>query len=167
MSRAVKMIADRTWLICEEIAPGQSVYMYLLAGDQEALLIDTGFGTIPLREITRELTALPITVLLTHGHFDHIGAAAQFDTPLLHEDDLECYRLHTETTFRKQFGLENEFVHPKYEPQLINSSWTKDLGNRLISIIHTPGHTPEVFVFLMKQTMSSIQQTAHAGQMYF
>ena len=45
---------------------------YLVMGKERALLIDTANGQENLMEIVGELTTLPVTVVNTHGHIDHI-----------------------------------------------------------------------------------------------
>ena len=45
---------------------------YLVTGKEQALLIDTANGQENLMEIVGELTELPVTVVNTHGHIDHI-----------------------------------------------------------------------------------------------
>ncbi len=55
-------IDERTWRI-EEYDGTHSVYMYLLAGRERAVLIDTGFGTIDLSGEVHKLTALPVEVI--------------------------------------------------------------------------------------------------------
>ena len=69
-----------------EIAP--KVYMinefnvadcYLLVGTERALLIDMGVGLGNLRAFVQRLTGgLPLDVVATHGHVDHIGGRGQF-----------------------------------------------------------------------------------------
>ena len=71
MNYHIEKLNEQTWLI-EEYSNTASAYMYLLTGREKALLIDTGFGTIPLKSICEELTVLQVTVALTHGHVDHI-----------------------------------------------------------------------------------------------
>lgn len=44
---------------------------YLLLGSKEALLIDSGVGLGDIFETVRQITALSITLALTHGHVDH------------------------------------------------------------------------------------------------
>lgn len=46
--------------------------MYLLLGSEKALLIDTGNGLSDLPQAIGEITDLPLTVVNTHGHYDHI-----------------------------------------------------------------------------------------------
>lgn len=52
---------------------------FLIESGADALLIDTGLGVGDLREMVAGLTDADPSVLLTHSHWDHIGAAAQFD----------------------------------------------------------------------------------------
>jgi glyoxylase-like metal-dependent hydrolase (beta-lactamase superfamily II) len=68
------------WLIAE---PGH-VNSYLVAGDERAALIDTGTGIAPLAPVVRRLTDRPVTVVLTHDHFDHVGGAHEFDRVAIH-----------------------------------------------------------------------------------
>ena len=46
--------------------------MFLVIGEERALLIDTGVGMTDLPALIRSLTPLPYDVVLTHGHLDHI-----------------------------------------------------------------------------------------------
>ena len=92
MGYIIHNLDAQTWLIEEEAQC--NVYMYLLAGSEKALLIDTGYGTIPLGEIVSSLTSLPVTVLCTHGHFDHIGGLGFFSTALMHRADRDLYHQH-------------------------------------------------------------------------
>lgn len=69
LAKPVVEIAPRTWLISEY----KLVNMYLLEGDEAALLIDCGTGIGNAAETVRELTDKPLTVAITHGHFDHDG----------------------------------------------------------------------------------------------
>ncbi len=61
---------------------------YLICGSQRALLVDTVNGQENLHEIVRTLTDLPITVVNTHGHCDHIYGNVYFKEAWLHPADL-------------------------------------------------------------------------------
>ena len=54
-----------------ELLPG--VDAYLLTGEKRAVLVDTLQNATGLYEKVRELTELPLDVLITHGHIDHAG----------------------------------------------------------------------------------------------
>ena len=79
----VMEIAKDTWVINEA---GMTA-MFLLKGTERALLIDTGVGMTDLKKLISWLTPLPYDVVLTHGHQDHIGGAAQFEEVYIHEKD--------------------------------------------------------------------------------
>ena len=44
-----------------------------MCGTKRALLIDTGLGVANIKEVVDKLTMLPIFVVTTHVHWDHIG----------------------------------------------------------------------------------------------
>src|SRR5207247_473672 len=58
----------------------EEVISYLIVGDKRAALFDTGMGISDLKKVTSELTRLPIVVLNSHTHNDHVGDNWRFDT---------------------------------------------------------------------------------------
>lgn len=138
MEYRVDRLDQKTWII-EEYDEITSVYMYLLTGKKRAILIDTGMGAIPLYNICRELTDLPITVILTHGHVDHIGGTNQFEKVFLHEKDWNTYQLH-KGDLRKQF-TDIDLPPVKETVSFMQDGNIFDLGGRTLHVIHTPGHS--------------------------
>src|SRR6202521_1753606 len=63
---------------------------YLILGDKQALLFDTGMGISDIRKVTSELPRLPIIVLNSHTHDDHVGDNWQFET--VYGMDTDCTR---------------------------------------------------------------------------
>ncbi len=63
------------------------VRQFLILGEQEALLIDTGFADSGVYQAVRELTDLPVRVLLTHGDGDHTGGLKDFGSCYLNQKD--------------------------------------------------------------------------------
>jgi metal-dependent hydrolase (beta-lactamase superfamily II) len=53
---------------------------YLIVGDKRALLFDTGMGISDVKKVTVELTKLPIVVVNSHTHDDHVGGNWEFET---------------------------------------------------------------------------------------
>ena len=102
MKKAViKQIDSTTWQFTEKLL-GENVYCYLLVGNQKALLIDTAYGFTDIAGAVRELTSRPLTVVNTHGHFDHVTGNYRFGRACLHEKDMELYERNT-----NQAHLEN------------------------------------------------------------
>ncbi len=50
-----------------------NVYAYLIVGSERALLIDTCYSITGIKKYVEQITTLPVDVVNTHGHFDHIG----------------------------------------------------------------------------------------------
>lgn len=61
-----------------EINEFDGASMFLIEGNERALLIDTGVGIGALDKFLHQLTALPVDVLLIHNHRDHVGNAPRF-----------------------------------------------------------------------------------------
>lgn len=94
----------------EELFPGLiriscpgDVYAYLAIGEERAALIDTGLGFGSLKAYVEELTSLPLTVILTHGHLDHAGGAGEFDRVYIDKADLELALAHSKLDVRLSY----------------------------------------------------------------
>jgi glyoxylase-like metal-dependent hydrolase (beta-lactamase superfamily II) len=76
----VMPLAEGVWQLTE---PGH-VATWLVCGDERAALIDTGCGFAPIRPVVESLTSLPVVVVQTHHHLDHIGGTTEFSEVLIH-----------------------------------------------------------------------------------
>lgn len=117
----------QTWFFDEG-----GVRFFLLTGDKEALLIDSGMETQNARELAQSLTKLPIRLLNTHADIDHVGSNHQFDAPYMHPAECSNY-YHGRPG---QPAPERGAITPVWDGQVI------DLGERPLEIIALPGHTP-------------------------
>lgn len=61
--------------------------MYIIEGEERALLIDTGTECDSLDKIIEHVTNKPFDVVLTHTHPDHAGNVQYFDTIWYHAAD--------------------------------------------------------------------------------
>ena len=84
-------IMDRVWVLQDRAGCCSN----LVTGDSRALLFDTCCGLDDLMGAVRELTDLPLLVINSHGHYDHVGGNAQFDRVYLHPADFPLLQLHT------------------------------------------------------------------------
>lgn len=75
------------WLyIFDEV---NSIFMYLIIGKERAVLFDTGYGFAPFKHMIEEVTDLPLTVICSHGHDDHVLGCFQFEEAYLAAEDME------------------------------------------------------------------------------
>ena len=131
--------------------------MHLLVGKDTALVIDTGFGLVNLKEAVNQLTDKPVKVINTHGHFDHTHGNWQFGGAMVSYKDLETISRHDDAAYLYDNFLGNPFMklllgkktvdrvcyQPKAEYRPLPESMTLDLGGgRIIRLYEIPGHTP-------------------------
>jgi len=124
----------------------QGNYSYLIIGRERAVLFDAGTGTRDIVPVVRALTPLPVTVIPSHLHFDHVGALGRLDrTALLDAPSLRARVRDSRLTLgRYEFlGFLQGLASPTFR---VDEWWaagtTIDLGERSIRVLSTPGHTP-------------------------
>jgi glyoxylase-like metal-dependent hydrolase (beta-lactamase superfamily II) len=124
----------------------QDNYSYLIVGAQRAVLFDAGTGNRNIVPVVRSLTTLPVTVIPSHLHFDHVGALGRFDHTAL--VDLPSLRKRVDDGTLKLdryefLGLADGLPAPRFA---VDAWWFPgtdiDLGGRRLRVLHTPGHTP-------------------------
>ena len=103
------------------------VRAFLITGTQNALLIDSGFGTGNIRALVDTMTNLPIKLVNTHTDRDHVGCNSLFEKAFMHPSEYDRYNQGVGA------GL---IVEPLWEGDRI------DLGGRSFEVILIPGHTP-------------------------
>jgi hydroxyacylglutathione hydrolase len=75
---AVEDLGDGTYAIGEPRYYQQN-YSYLIVGQTRAVLFDSGSGTRDISRVVADITKLPITVIVSHLHFDHLGGIGPFE----------------------------------------------------------------------------------------
>jgi glyoxylase-like metal-dependent hydrolase (beta-lactamase superfamily II) len=134
----------------------RDVYCYLAEGSERALLYDAAYGVGNLSRVIKEITDKPVTVVLGHGHIDHVNGANQFDEVWLHEGDLELYRNHSSPSFRRMvidgmikgnMPFPDDFRAEAYinaamaEPKKLEIGQVFDLGGLRMEAAAMEGHT--------------------------
>jgi len=149
--------ANRTYII-EEPQSSQGNVSYLLIGDDRAIMFDTGSGEnqpvsgTKIQHVVRQLTNQPVTLLLSHFHFDHDQNIDEFDSVAF--PDLSELRLKISSDNIYSFTAADLFLGD-YPSQVEVSEWLPleqdiDLGNRTIQLLNVPGHTSESIAIIDK-----------------
>ena len=138
---------------------------FLIIGEKKAVTIDCATGVKDYLACVRKLTDLPLDLIVTHAHVDHIGGRGQFDKMYLSEKDEPIIKDVTVSS-RKGYVLlmkllgfkvlkskEMKFDKVKTEPELcfLKEGDVIDLGGRTLSVFETPGHTLGSLSFLLNE----------------
>jgi glyoxylase-like metal-dependent hydrolase (beta-lactamase superfamily II) len=160
----------------------EEVICYLIVGSQRALLFDTGLGIGNLRDIVSRLSPLPVTVLNSHTHFDHIGDNWQFrdilglDTPFTRRNASGAsHRQVSGAVGPERFcgvlppGFEPDAysIRPFHISSFVSDGHVVDLGDRALEVLLTPGHTPDSLCLLdRKNRLLFTGDTFYPGPIY-
>lgn len=80
---------DTNTFAISEYKHWEETHCYLLLGEQRAVLIDTGLGVSNIKQVVDTLTKLPVQVITTHVHWDHIGGHKWFHNIAVYETEKE------------------------------------------------------------------------------
>ena len=149
---------DTTTFAISEYGHWEKVHSYLLIGDEQAALIDTGLGIDNIKRVTDQLTDLPIIVLTTHVHWDHIGSHGEFERIYVHKEEedwlingikkLSIEQIRKDVNRDITVPTPATFNPATYKPYqgiptgLLIDGDEINIGNRRLIIYHTPGHSP-------------------------
>ena len=147
---------DTTTYAISEYKHWEETHCYLLLGAEYAVLIDTGLGVSNIKCVVDALTSLPILVITTHIHWDHIGGHRYFKDFAVYENEVEWLSdkfpiplqvVKNNLTlksceFPSDFCLDDYSIFTGTPTRILHDGDEIDLGNRTLKVIHTPGHSP-------------------------
>jgi len=132
-------IAPNTWSV---VSDGDLTY--LLVGDEDTLVIDTGCGAGDLRAFMQTLTDKKVwRVANTHDHFDHTANNCNFDLVYMAKEGVGKAGI--------PFRSYSECIIPTdYPIEVIGDGYKFELGNREIEVIALPDHAASSLLYLDK-----------------
>lgn len=144
------------------VGPIRTNCYMLINQNHRAAIIDPGAEAEHLLQALKECKVSPAIVLLTHGHFDHIGAIDAFaDCPIyLHKLDQPFVTKGTQN-YTMAFG-ERTIAEPSF--RWIENGDRIPFGEYTFEVIHTPGHTPGCCLFRCSNHMMFTGDTLFAGE---
>ena len=144
----------------------QEAISYLIVGTTSAVLFDTGIGVVPIRPVVEELTKLPVMVINSHSHYDHVGGNHEFARVMTMDTPFTRMKM----AGRSHAGLANEvapdaFCHgppagldtatfrsmPWQSAGIVKGGDRIALGGRTLEVLHVPGHTPDALALLDRE----------------
>ena len=130
-------------------------YIVYNEGSNKCLVIDPGYEANTILNRTALLGLEIEAILLTHGHFDHVGAVRQIAA------DTDCLVYLQESELSLPAAMTDG---PLYYTDLYPESGVLNLAGLDIKIIKTPGHTPGSVCLLIGDAIFS-GDTLFAGSM--
>ena len=135
----------------------EEIISYLIVGQKRALLFDTGMGISNIKKVVEGLTQLPVSVMNSHTHNDHVSDNWQFSR--VYGMDTAFTREHAKGSVAAAqeeigpgaicgqlpagFDARSYAVKPFHITDWIHGGEKIDLGGRVLEVISTPGHTPD------------------------
>jgi len=127
-------IDEHTWVGTGHLLFNESVY--LVEGNDKAVLIDAGKTIKDLDKIVSSITKKPVMLIATHVHSDHTGAVNYFPEIYINPSD----------------SITIPQAMPKYKGKVkyLKDGEIINLGGRKLEVVFTPGHTPGSTTFIDK-----------------
>ena len=131
-------------------------YILIDKETSRAVIIDPGDDAFYIQRIIADKNALPIKIIATHGHFDHILAGLElqlaYKIPFC-INKADIFLLNNMQSSAKYFLGYSTDPPPQAEKDLFDGEMIK-IGSTTITVIHTPGHTPGSVCFYIKNEKS-------------
>lgn len=132
----------------------ENSYLLWLNGQHECLIIDPGMQPDLIADAVTRMNLLPVAILNTHGHVDHIAGNQRMkdsypgvpliigsgDAPMLTDPMLNL----------SGFGLSQPVVSPPADCT-VEEGDVLDYAGITLDVLHVPGHSPGHVVFVCKQ----------------
>ncbi len=155
---------------------GTNCYVVATAPGAECVVIDPGKDAGPgVEAVVREHGLKPVSVLVTHGHVDHMWSVAPvagtYDaTAYIHPNDRHLLAdpmagMSAETT-AMMLGGKYEFAEPDRVEELTDGQ-TLTLAGLEFLVDHTPGHTAGSVVFRTQYAEQDVAEILFSGDLLF
>ena len=127
-------------------------YIVWAAGSDRCAVIDPGYDAQTILARLSELALTLDTILLTHGHFDHVGAVET----LVNATGCKLFMSQSDYTQRK--NPMNDYLYPLHDKNFCEVSFCEEgemisVGGLKFSVMETPGHTWGSVCYLCEDAM--------------
>lgn len=129
--------------------------VYFIENDTSVILVDPANDSDLIIKKLNQINKKLVAVLLTHGHFDHIGALddiiEKYDVPMfMHKSEFDFLTNVTKNGSEKfkQYGLPNVISNAKPQPL---EEGDANVAGFHFNVLHTPGHSPGSLTFVFNE----------------
>ncbi|QTF08114.1 MBL fold metallo-hydrolase [Brenneria izadpanahii] len=130
----------------------------------EAAIVDPGGDADKIKQAVAQAGITVKKILLTHGHLDHVGAAAElaeyYQVPILGPQIEDTFWLEGLPAQSRMFGLSDcKTLTPS---RWLDEGDEVNIGDVTLAVFHCPGHTPGHIVFF-----DAVSRLAQVGDVIF
>jgi len=155
---------------------GTNCYVVASGSGSECVVVDPGKdASAGVEQIVRQHRLKPVSVLVTHGHVDHMWCVAPvagtYDaTAYVHPADRHLLSdpmagMSRETA-SMMLGGKYEFAEPERVEELTDAQ-AVELAGITFTVDHTPGHTPGSITFRTPHEQDDVSEVMFAGDLLF
>lgn len=144
----------------------QNCLLLICENTKQAVIVDPGGDLRKIKAAVSDAGASVQSVILTHGHIDHCGAALdtaiEFNVPIQGPHIFDSFWLENLELQATMFGLP---LPKKFLPDY----WLKEgdeitFGSQILKVLHCPGHTPgHIALFNCASAIAIIGDILFAG----
>lgn len=124
---------------------------YLLQNGTQGLILDPGGAPETVAAACQDLGMDPAAILLTHGHFDHVGAVTAL-LALWPEVPVYLHTADFQAEDAELFPLGAQLA-PGTEVRPLREGDVLDLAGLRVTVLHTPGHSKGSCCFLVEDCL--------------
>lgn len=122
---------------------------YLVTGNKKALVIDTMNGIEDVYKVVRNITDLPLMLINTHGHCDHIFGNIYFNEAYINPLDIPLALQQTSHEEFLKISRKTGLALPPFKH--LKNGEKIDLGSLTLDVIPLPGHTAGGICLLLNE----------------
>ena len=129
--------------------------VYLIIDENKCFIVDPGGNYDGIEKTIKELDLEVLGILLTHAHVDHTYLIGKFNVPIyLHEKEVEILK-YSNLSLYDSFSLDMPFNYLKLDLRKVKNNDEIKLNDKVIKVIHTPGHTKGSVCYLYENKLFS------------
>lgn len=129
--------------------------IYLIIDENKCFIVDPGGNYEAIEKTIKELELEVLGILLTHAHVDHTYLIGKFNVPIyLHEKEVEILK-YSNLSLYDSFSLDMPFNYLKLDLRKVKNNDEIKLNDKVIKVIHTPGHTKGSVCYLFENKLFS------------
>ncbi|TFD97523.1 MBL fold metallo-hydrolase [Jeotgalibacillus salarius] len=136
------------------LGPMQTNAYILYNEHKECLIVDPGEEAHKIKDFIKQKQLKPLAVLLTHAHFDHIGAVEEVRSKY----EIEVHMHIQEKSWLQTPEKNGSALFQGIKPIVASPAeqiWEKDkevnIGTFKFQLYHTPGHSPGSVSFYFRE----------------